>query len=467
MREYDIEACDLFLGCVLAEPACAASVSELVEPDDMPLKHGLVWKAVMQALMERAAPTPEEIVFRLENMKHGAGSALEIVGREYVESLPSFLMERGVHDTKKVFLFAERIRIATAKYFLAEMKGELDRAAKRPGLKYEEFWNDFVSRVILEQQRRVRKGSRQVAWYWQELSPALDAWLAGQPYMRVPTGWQKLDAVTGGGLGRHWLHIIAGLPGSGKTTTALTWSKWQAAHGYVVGWSSIEMPGEMLLLKLLCAEAGVDWTRLMGGGYAGNREVRRALNDAKAKLAELPLFIDDRSSVTTADVYFQALQLSFHHGIDVWYIDFVGLLSDAAPDALERVKGVYKALKNVVAKGLGIAVVAISQVKKSVDERPDKMPAQGDVLWAGNDVADLVLCPWDIYSYWERGEMDAVLTKKVEGQSIRADDPKAWYLKIAKFRYGPGGVVRLHYERELGRISDPPDFVVEEKPKGF
>jgi len=451
MRSYNVEACNLFLSCVIQDPACLPVLIDRLDDEDFPLEQRLIWRAITQSFSERCEPTLHEVLFRLERMKQGAKSALEVVGKDFVESLPTMF----VNDTKKVTLFVEQIEASSERALLDELYVEAEAAKVRPDWKFDTWWNEVVCHVMDRRKKRQGAGAKQISEYWSVLEPALEAWFQGLPYMRITTGFKKFDNVLGGGLLKKELHIIAGSPGTTKTLLALTMSKKQAQLGYKVLWSSLEMPGEMLFLRLLCASAGIDWSRLMSGQHKGDMQIRGALERAKKEFSELPFFVDDRDGVSTDDVHWQALRASMTDGLDVLYIDFAQLLSDFASDAMEKAAKIFRNSK-VIAKLLGIPVVVLSQVTKDVEKSESKLPQAVNVPFSGHDVAGFVIMTWDVFKFWQLGQVSVGAgIKDADGQKIDVSDSGTIYYVIAKARYGREIIVKMSYSREIGRISDP------------
>ena len=455
-RQYDAEACDLFLACIIEDPAWLPIFLDRVGEDDLPLSQGLVWKTVVQAYLDKAEPTVLEILHRLENTPRGAQSALDVVGREYIESLPGMLATAGVRDTKKIRLFLERIEKSSEKALIQELRESAERAFAKTGLDFDSWWNIQTALVIERRQKRQGVGAKQIGDFYADLDPAIEAWFQGQTFMRVPTGWPKLDGFIGGGLLKRALTVIAGPPSSGKTTCALIWSLNQARAGLTVGWSSLEMTGDMLLLRLACIMAGINWTDLMSGRYKGNPVARDALDNAKREIKTLPLYIDDRGDITTEDVHWQVLRMfQMHRELDVWYIDYADRLKNVNPDELARVRNIVRESKNI-AKLLGIALVLLSQITKRSELSDSKLPTAADMRYAGHDDADWVMMPWDIHRYYRIGEVSVAKgVRDAEGMRIDPSESSNWYLNIAKGRLSDVGILRFDYNRAFGQITDP------------
>lgn len=458
MRQYDTEACELFLSCMMNDPAGIPAFARQLDVDDFPLRQGLIWRALLQcALEDRAVPTIDELMFKLENTPQGIDTALDVVGKDYLSALPSLMVEKGIRSPKKAELFCDRIQQSSFRAIVSDLRDEAEEALSRKVLDFDKWWNDIYCHVT-ERQGKYQRGARLLSDFYDELAPALDAWLAGQPYMTVTTGFKKFDSILGGGFLKRELHIIGGPPGTTKTTLALTMSQRQAERGFKVGWSSLEMPGMMLLLRAMCIDARVDWSRLMAGGYRNDRsDSERRLKKAFGKLKEMSIFVDDTAGITTDNVHWQALQLSMAHGIDIWYVDFAQLLTDLADGATEKAAKIFNRSRDI-AKLLGIPIIVLSQITKRAEYSESKLPMQHDIPYKGHDVAGRIIMTWDVHKFFSLGQIGTDIIPGITtsgGEPIDCTNENVIYYVLAKNRYGKEGIIKMTYDRQYGQISDP------------
>lgn len=454
--QYDTEACELFLSCMLNDSAGIIQFMNKVDTRDLPLKQWLVWNAMVQCRSDNITPDLDELVFKLTNTAQGMDTALETVGgRDYLIYLKNLMVEKGVYSTK-VGLYYERIQQARFRNTIDWLRDSAEEALSKKVLDFDKWWNDAYCHV-LEMQQKDQQEAKLLSDYADELIPALDAWLAGLPYMTVTTGFRGFDRILGGGFIKQDLHIIAGSTGSTKTTLALTMSTRQAQQGFRVGWSSLEMSGMMLLLRAMCIDAGVDWSLLRNGGYKDEREyTERELKKSLDKLGKLSLFVDQTAGVTTDNVHWQALQLSMDHKIDIWYVDYAQLLTDVADTPTEKAAKIFDRSKDM-AKLLGIPIVVLSQITKRSEYTETKLPSKHDIPHAGHAPAGSIIMTWDVHHYYNTGQFTTTTIPGItdmHNSPIVCNDPKRIYYMIAKNRYGKEGIVQMKYDRQFGRISD-------------
>lgn len=457
-QSYDIEASDLFLSCMLHDPAGIALYAQRVDGDDFPLQQRLVWNSMVECvLVDQAVPTYHELLHRLTNTSQGVDTAMDVVTLPYLAGLKNVMIEAGIHSPAKAELFCQRIEQSSFRNLVHTLKMSCEEALSMKVLDFEKWWAEAYAHVVGRLRKR-QMGPQKLGDFYKDLKPAIDAWLKGEPYMVVPTGFRSFDSVLGGGFLERELHILGGPPGTTKTTLALTMSLRQAELGYTVGWSSLEMPGDMLFLRAMCMDAGLDWSKLRSGAYKNDSEaVAKKLAESRARLRDLPIFVDDATGVTTERIHLQALQMSMTYGIHIWYVDFAQLLTDLAPGPIEQAAKIFQSSKEI-AKLLGIPIVVLSQVTKRVEYSQNKLPMAHDIPFRGHDVAGVVILTWDVYKFKSLGQIDSTMipgVKTATGEQVSCDRPDRIYYVLAKFRYGKEGVLALTYNREFGKITDP------------
>jgi replicative DNA helicase len=250
----------------------------------------------------------------------------------------------------------------------------------------------------------------------------------------VPSGFQDLDKETSG-FQRSDLIIIAGRPSMGKTSFALNVAMNAAIDsGTTAAIFSLEMSKEQLGLRLLCSRAKVNLKRLRTGFLSDDDWGRLVL--AAGNISEAPIFIDDTPAINTLEVRAKARRLKREKNLGLIIIDYLQLMRAAARyDSREKeISEISRSLK-ALAKELDVPVVALSQLNRKVEERPNKRPQLADLRESGaiEQDADVI-----IFIY-----RDEVYNKS-------DDNPKKGEAEIiiGKQRNGPIGVVNVHFKAE-------------------
>jgi len=257
----------------------------------------------------------------------------------------------------------------------------------------------------------------------------------GDTITGLPTGYADLDERLSG-LQPSSLVIVGARPSMGKTSFALG----LAAHAAVerslpVLLFSLEMSHLELTQRLLCSEARVDSSRMRNGKLHESDWPK--IVQAIGKLGEAPLFIDDNANLTVMEIRAKARRLKSREGLGLIVVDYLQLMSGHGPAENRQVEvsEISRGLK-ILARELGVPVVALSQLSRSLETRSDKRPVLADLRESGSleQDADVVLF---IYR-------DEVYNKE------SADKGTAEII-IAKHRNGPTGMTQLafldHYTR--------------------
>jgi replicative DNA helicase len=287
------------------------------------------------------------------------------------------------------------------------------------------------------------------------------AWSAGEDLVGLTTGFAPLDRLTSG-LEAPDLIILAGRPGMGKTALALSMADRQAHEGLKVGFFSKEMSAEALVTRHLAAESGVPFPRLRSG-RCGWGEQQRA-EEAAAKIAKLPIHIDDTAGLSVTQMHTRARRLKRRGLLDVIYIDHLGYVAPPDPKASEvkQPGDKLKALK-LMGKDLDCPVVVLQQLSRANLQRDDKRPNLGDLRGSGQieEDADQV---WFLHResyYVERaepkrksGEKDPAVQERVRDWQMSLDDcRKEAEVTVAKQRNGPIETVKLGFEGRVMRFD--------------
>lgn len=210
----------------------------------------------------------------------------------------------------------------------------------------------------------------------------------------VPSGFTELDRVTAG-----WqpsdLIIIAARPGMGKTAFVLTIARNVAVDfKKAVAVFSLEMSSIQLVTRLISAEAQLPGDKLRKGSLE-NYEWEQ-LNSKINNLIDAPLFIDDTPSLSIFELRAKCRRLKAQHNIQMVIIDYIQLMSAgidrSSGNREQEISQISRSLKSL-AKELNIPVIALSQLNRSVENRPNKKPLLSDLRESGaiEQDADMVL----------------------------------------------------------------------------
>jgi len=256
----------------------------------------------------------------------------------------------------------------------------------------------------------------------------------------LSTGFDDLDEKTSG-LQPSDLIIVAGRPSMGKTTFAMNIAEYAALEApSPVAVFSLEMPAEQLAMRMIASLGRVELQALRTGNLSEQDWSRiisaiTILNDKKN------IFIDDSSSLTPIDLRARARRLHREHGLSLIIIDYLQLMQVAGggENRTNEISEISRSLK-AIAKELQVPVVALSQLNRSLEQRPDKRPVMSDLRESGAIEQDA-----DVIMFIYR---DEVYNPEDEDNKGRAE------VLIRKQRNGPIGSVDLTFLGKYTRFEN-------------
>jgi replicative DNA helicase len=257
----------------------------------------------------------------------------------------------------------------------------------------------------------------------------------------IPSGFHDLDRMSNGFKAAD-LVIIAGRPSMGKTSFVLNVTLHAAVEQKKpVAIFSLEMSKEQLVERMLCEQARIDAQRLHRGTLSDIEYERLA--GALGPLGDAPIFIDDSPTLDDLTMRLKARQARSREGIELIVLDYLQLMQGRSnsgdANRVQEVSAISRALKSI-ARELKIPVIAISQLSRAPEARPDKRPILSDLRESGSieQDADIVMFLYrDDYYNREKSEKPGIAE-----------------VIVAKHRNGPTGVVELMFRKELTRFEN-------------
>lgn len=254
----------------------------------------------------------------------------------------------------------------------------------------------------------------------------------------VPSGFTDFDKVTAG-FQKTDLIILAGRPAMGKTSLALSMVHNMAVKRNIpVGFFSLEMSAEQLVQRIISMESNISLSTIRNGGL--NDEEWLKLQDAVRALDNTPIYIDDSSLITTAEIRSKARKMKMEYNIQAIFIDYLQFITGNAKLGSKQleVAEISRELK-ALAKELEIPVITLAQLGRGPDARTDHRPVLSDLRDSGaiEQDADLVCFIYRDEYYNKNSEKPGV------GEVI-----------IAKHRNGATGTVDIAWLAEYTRYDN-------------
>lgn len=260
---------------------------------------------------------------------------------------------------------------------------------------------------------------------------------ASQSKPGIPTGFAGLDSKTNGGFRGGQVVVIAARPAMGKSALAAQTVASAAARGTPALLVTLEMSAAELVARLVSAESRLPAKRIERRDLEEHEQ--HALRQAASRIARLPIFIDDRSPKTVAQI---AALARLHHSrdkIQLVCIDYLGLISpdDKRVPREQQVAASMRELKSL-AMNLKIPVIVLAQLNRQIEGRADRKPQLSDLRESGSIEQDA----------------DLVLFVDRPATYCQDADPREARLYLRKNRSGPTGEIRLEWHGETFEFRD-------------
>jgi replicative DNA helicase len=429
----NIEAEVAVLGGIMIDPQAIVKIADILLPEDFYREeHRLIFLAALKLFENRKPIDVLTIVEELEKTK----KLKEVGGAAYVSSLAS-----SVASATNIRHYAEIVREK------AVLRRIISAGTEIADLGYKETYGlaeiiDKAERKLFEVSSRFLKNN--FLHVSEILSTSFDRiekmHNEGVTIRGTPTGFTDLDNLLSG-LQPSNLIILAARPSVGKTALALNIAENAAVDSRVpVAIFSLEMSRDELVDRMLCSQAGIDLWRLRTGRLSDEDFSKLSL--AFGVLSEAPLYIDDTPMATVAEIRAKARRLSMelNRPLGLIVVDYLQLMhsgrNHGEESRVQEVSEISRGLK-AMARDLEAPVLAISQLSRAVENRPDKRPQLADLRESGSIEQDS-----DVVIFIYREEL---YDKNTENKNIAE-------ILVRKHRNGPIGEVKLYFKPEYTRF---------------
>src|SRR5438477_1371454 len=426
---HDLDAETSVLGSILLDPLSIAKVLQFLHPEDFYRENnGQVYRAALDLF---AAGEPIDNV-TLAAQLQTLGVLERIGGRAQLAS-----MQGLVPTAANIEYYGRIVKEKAYKRRLISAGGNIAGYGYDDSIEAEQAINQAQSLVFGVADDR---DQRELARLYDLLGPAMERislqMESGQGVIGIPSGFHDLDRMTGGFKDSD-LIIVAGRPAMGKTSMALNIGLYAALEAKKsIAIFSLEMSKEQLTERLLTEQAQIDAQRLHRG-LLSEAEFDRVSN-ALGPLGEAQIYIDDTPVMDELTLQLKARQAKMRHSVDMILVDYLQLMHGRArgdDNRVQEVSAISRALKGL-ARELRIPVIAISQLSRAPEQRPDKRPILSDLRESGSIEQDS-----DVVMFLYRPEY------------YKSDEkPGVAEIHVAKHRNGPTGTIELKFRRDHTRF---------------
>ncbi|MEE9167642.1 MAG: replicative DNA helicase [Candidatus Neomarinimicrobiota bacterium] len=426
-----LEAEQAVLGAMLRSKDAVSRAMEILTPDSFYKDgHSRIFRAMTNLFNSGDPVDAVSVINELKKKKQlqASGGSYYMTGLS--ESVPT---SANVDHYARIVLEKASLRR------LIEVASELSQSAYEDHQELDTILDTAEQKIFAISQNRLKGGFHHLNPVLQQTFEQLDR-IHEKPgsVTGVPSGLMDLDEMTSGFQDGE-LIIVAGRPGMGKTSLALTLARNGAVdHQIPVGIFSLEMANSQLAMRLLCAEARVD-SHLVRTGKLPKQQWKN-LSMSVGVLADAPIYLDDTPAMGVTELRAKARRLKAEKDVKLIIIDYLQLMRGTfgSESRQQEISLISRSLK-ALAKEINVPITAVSQLSRAPEGRSDKHPQLSDLRESGaiEQDADVVMF---LYREW-------MYTRKEE-------DRRKAEIILAKQRNGPTGLIRAIFVDKYAKFEN-------------
>ncbi len=421
---HSLEAERTLLGALMLDKDAITKIADIVTIGDFYKDaHNTIFEAML-ALYENSDPID---VLSISNRLEETGKIDDVGGASYLASLVA-----GVSSASNITYYARIIQKKAILRRLIAVAAEINEMGYNEAQDIESVLDDAEQALFGISQQSLKQEFMPIKRILGQAFDRLDDLHKNKGEMRgVPTGFADLDMLLSG-LQKSDLVILAARPSVGKTSLALDIARHVGTMSNIpVGIFSLEMSADQLVDRMIAAEANIDLWRLRTGNLQEDDFAK--INETMGRLSEAPIFIDDTSTANIMEMRTMARRLQAEHDLGLIIIDYLQLMEGRNNEnRVQEISEISRGLKTL-AKELNIPILALSQLSRAVESRPDQRPKLSDLRESGSIEQDA-----DVVMFIYREDR---VDPETENKGIAE-------IIVAKHRNGPVGVKQLYFHEE-------------------
>ena len=433
---HSLEAEKTVLGGILVNNASLNTVLSILTADDFYREGNRAILERIIALSDKGVPVE---LLSLSQELQRAGQLDEVGGVSYLSSLLD-----GVPNNLNVEYYARVIKEKALLRRLILSSAKIISSSYEQKEEADELLNDAQSAIIEITEQRIRPGFIPVS----RLTKATLDMIAALAERReavtgVPSGFRDLDNITSGFHGSDFI-VVAARPSMGKTALCLNITHHVGLKtNYAVGFFSMEMAKEQIVIRLLCSECHLDIQRVRTG-FISEREYEKLKMAAEA-FSRAKIYLDETAALSLLEMKSKARRLKMEGHLDIVFIDYIQLMRAGGrfENRNQEMSFISRSLKEL-AKELQIPVVGISQLSRAPEKgRREPRPQLSDLRESGaiEQDADVVIFIYRAEMYQPKDRVDESIKGIAE-------------VNVAKQRNGPTDLCRLAFVSKYARFAD-------------
>jgi replicative DNA helicase len=430
MPPHSLDAEKTVLGALMVDKDAITKIADLLSVGDFYKDaHNHIYEAML-ALYEKNDPID---VLSTSNRLEEKNQIDKVGGPTYLASLVG-----GVTSASNITYYAKIIQKKAVLRRLITAAAEINEMGYNEAEDLEKVLDQAEQKLFSISQKSLKQEFTPIKTILGEAFDRLDELHKNRGEMRgVPTGFTDLDELLSG-LQKSDLIILAARPSVGKTSLALDIARQIGTKKNIpVGIFSLEMSADQLVDRMIAAEANLDLWRLRTGNLKDSDFTQ--INETMGVLSEAPIFIDDTSSANIMEMRTMARRLQAEHDLGLIIIDYLQLMEGRNNESrVQEISEISRGLKTL-AKELNIPILALSQLSRAVESRPDQRPRLSDLRESGSIEQDA-----DVVMFIYREDR---VNPDTENKGIAE-------VIIAKHRNGPVGTKQLFFHEEAASYKN-------------
>lgn len=420
------------LGAVIIDGEALVKIADRVNPEDFyDPRHRLIYEAISQLYEKRSSIDVLTLSNQLKNDKNLA----KVGGASYLTELTNY-----VPTASHVEEYADIVATKSARRRMIAAARAIVDLSTDEAMSLHDLIEEAEAKLFSISQSHVKQNISSLESILADSFDRLDDLHKDKGKVRgIPTGYKDLDGILAG-LQRSDLFILAARPSMGKTAFMLN-----LAHNVAVGSKeavlifSLEMSKEQLVDRLLAIESGVNAWNLRTG-HLSDSDFEK-IGNAMGPLSEAKIFIDDSPAITVSELRTKARREAHRQPIGLIVVDYLQLMSGGSRfsdfNRVQEISEISRGLK-IIARELDVPLIALSQLSRSVESRPDKIPQLADLRESGSIEQDA-----DVVAFLFREDY---YNPDTERKNILE-------VQIKKHRNGPTDNVELYFDRDRQKIT--------------
>lgn len=425
----DIEAEQAVIGSMLTDQDAVSSAIETLKPEDFYREDNkIIYEAILN-IYNRAEPID---IITLKAELSSMNKLEAVGGLEYIAVLPD-----KVPTTANVDRYIKIVEEKAMLRNLIKTANEILNMGYEPTEEPESVMDLAEKKIFDVMQKKSQKGYTPIKDVLVESFAKLEELYNQKQHVTgVPTGFIDLDRMTAGLHGSEFI-LIAARPAMGKSAFALNIGAYAATRANIpVAIFSLEMAKDQVANRILCSEALVDSNAVRTGELTD--EDLSKLAETSGELSQAQIFIDDTAGISVMEIRAKCRKLKLEKNIGLVIIDYLQLVQGSGKTSSreQEIAEISRSLK-ILAKEIEVPVIALSQLSRAVEARPDHRPMLSDLRESGSieQDADIVMFLYRDDYYNEdsekKNQAEVIIAKQRAGSTGTVD--LAWLGQYTKF----------------------------------